>query len=301
MPRFLLILICCLFPGIVLSADSLANLQLLVDRNDYASAVKTGERMLGQQPQQVGIMFLTAYAYQMNAQQDKAVELYERMIHENPDLPEPRNNLAMIYLARGDYDYASQLLVAAINTHPSYATAYQNLNLIYKSIASEAYRRAVSESSKPANYAQSIQLAAISSIESAPVEMEVGPGKSETTVITLANLETQLLEQIKNWASAWSNKDFTAYISFYSKQHRANFDTRRAWVEYRRKRVTRPGGIKVEIDGILVRYLGKSSAIVEFKQAFDSPGYSDRVVKRLEFTRSGSQWKITRERVLSVI
>ncbi len=301
MPRFLLILICCLFPGIVLSADSLANLQLLVDRNDYASAVKTGERMLGQQPQQFGIMFLTAYAYQMNAQQDKAVELYERMIHENPDLPEPRNNLAMIYLARGDYDYASQLLVEAINTHPSYATAYQNLNLIYKSIASEAYRRAVSESSKPANYAQSIQLAAISSIESAPVEMEVGPGKSETTVITLANLETLLIEQIKNWASAWSNKDFAAYLSFYSNQHKANFDTHSAWVEYRRKRVTRPGGIRVEVDGINIRHLDESSAIVDFKQAFDSPRYSDRVVKRLEFTHIGSQWKITGERVLSVI
>lgn len=301
MPRALLILICCLFSGMVFPADSLDNLQLLVDNNNYASAVKSGERLLMQHPQQVGIMFLTAYAYQMNAQQDKAVELYDRIIHNNPELPEPRNNLAMIYLARGDYDRASQLLVKAINTHPSYATAYQNLNLIYKGIASEAYRRAVSESSKPANYAQNIQLAAISSIASPPIEMEVEPGETETTVIALANLETLLIEKTKNWARAWSNKDFVAYLSFYSNQHRANFDTHSAWVEYRRKRVTRPGGIRVEVDGINIRFLGESSAIVDFKQAFDSPRYSDRVVKRLVFTHIGSQWKITGERVLSVI
>ena len=301
MPRALLFLICCSFSAMVFPADSLENLQLLVDNNNYASAVKSGERLLKQHPQQVGIMFLTAYAYQMNTQQDKAVELYERIIHNYPKLPEPRNNLAMIYLARGDYDRASELLIEAINTHPSYATAYQNLNLIYKGIASEAYRRAVSESSKPANYAQSIQLAAIGSIESPPTEMEAGPDQPETTVITLANLETLLIEQVKNWARAWSNKDFVAYLNFYSRQHKVDFDTHSAWVEYRRKRVTRPGGIRVEVDGIHIRYLGENSAIVDFKQAFDSPRYSDRVLKRLVFTRIGSQWKITDERVLSVI
>ncbi len=301
MPRALLILICCLFSGMVFPADSLENLQLLVDNDNYASAVKSGERLLMQHPQQASIMFLTAYAYQMNAQQDKAVELYERIIHNNPELPESRNNLAMIYLARGDYDRASQLLVEAINTHPSYATAYQNLNLIYKGIASEAYRRAVSESSKPANYAQNIQLAAISSIASSPIEMEVEPSETETTLITLANLETLLIEKTKNWARAWSNKDFAAYLNFYSNQHRATFDTHSAWVEYRRKRVTRPGGIRIKVDGINIRFLGESSAIVDFKQVFDSPRYSDRVVKRLVFTHIGSQWKITGERVLSVI
>ena len=42
--------------------------------------------------------------------------LYQDLIEDNPDLPEPRNNLAMIYLAQGDYDRASQLLVEALNT-----------------------------------------------------------------------------------------------------------------------------------------------------------------------------------------
>ena len=84
MPRALLILICCLFSGMVFPADSLENLQLLVDNDNYASAVKSGERLLTQHPQQASIMFLTAYAYQMNAQQNKAVELYEHIIHNKP-------------------------------------------------------------------------------------------------------------------------------------------------------------------------------------------------------------------------
>ncbi len=36
-------------------------------------------------------------------------------------------------------------------------------------------------------------------------------------------------------------------------------------------------------------------------EAFRSPSYRDRVVKRLIFKRIGSQWKITSERVLSVL
>ena len=40
---------------------------------------------------------------------------------------------------------------------------------------------------------------------------------------------------------------------------------------------------------------------VDFTQAFSSPGYSDRVVKRLVLKRLGGQWKITEERVLSVL
>ena len=102
-------------------------------------------------------------------------------------------------------------------------------------------------------------------------------------------------------SSAWSNKDFAAYTGFYSSRHRAQFKTHEQWVAHRRNRILRPGEISVLVSDIQIKWRSDNRAVIDFKQAFKSPRYSDRVLKRLEFERLGSQWKITEERVLSVL
>ena len=110
-----------------------------------------------------------------------------------------------------------------------------------------------------------------------------------------------LIERVKQWALAWSNKDFGAYTGFYSPQHRAKLKTHEAWVEYRRKRILRPGTIKIEVSDIQIKWRSENRAIIDFRQAFDSANYSDRIMKRLGFSRLGTEWKITEEQVLSVL
>ena len=287
------------------SINSVEDLQTLVVEKKYSRAIEAGERMLGEHPQWPDVQFLTAYAYQLNKQSDKATAMYQQLISQRPELPEPRNNLAMIYLQKGDYDAASRLLVEAINTHNSYATAYQNLSRIYTGIASEAYRRALSESKEPAKYAHKIELAALSQLESVSEDsVPVIVASSETSSASESaaiDVKTLLGEQIKQWAKAWSDKDFATYTSFYSTEHRPSFATHSAWVEHRRRRIMRPGFIKIGVSNIQIRAQNDNRAIIDFKQSFDSPTYSDRVKKRLGFRRVGSQWKITDERVLSVL
>ena len=217
----------------------------------------------------------------------------------------------MIHLATGDYDAASKLLVEAINTHNSYATAYQNLSRIYTGIASEAYRRALSESKEPTKYAHKIELAALSQLE--PVSEPDGLilAVEATAVDATAaevkveektdRIETLVRKQIKDWAKAWGDKNFTAYTSFYSTNHQANFDTHSAWVEYRRQRIMRPGFINIAVSDFRIRIQSANRFVIDFKQAFDSASYSDRVMKRLGFERVGTEWKIIEERVLSVL
>ena len=301
MSRFILVLLCLLTTESALAADPLKQLQQLIAEQKFAAAAKSGEQLLRQNPSHSRTRFLTAYAHQMNAQADRAITLYQSLIEDNPALPEPRNNLAMIYLEQGDYDRASQLLVEAINTHPSYATAYQNLSQIYKGIASEAYRRAVSESSQPAKYTHTIKLAAITRLDSVEQGLAADDADSPPTAISVANQETLLIERVKLWARAWSSKDFAAYSDFYSSQHRAKFDTHEKWLAHRRSRILRPGNISVDISDIQVKWRSDNRAVIDFRQAFKSPGYRDRVVKRLTFSLLGSQWKITEEQVLSVL
>lgn len=302
MLRFLVIFTALLATTAATAATSVKQVQQLLEQQNYVDAANAGEQLLLQSPEHARTRFLTAYAYQMSAHTDKAVMLYQDLIRDNPELPEPRNNLAMIYLAQGDYDRASQLLVDALNTSPSYAIAFDNLSQIYKGIASEAYRRAVSESSEPAKYTHKIELTALTNLETADPEpiVEKIP-EDQKTLINFANQETLLIEQVKGWATAWSDKDFTAYTGFYAPEYSANFESREQWVEYRRKRIARPGVIKVEVSDIQIKWRSENRAIIDFKQAYDSTRYSDRVVKRLDFHRVGSQWKITEEQVLSVL
>ncbi len=284
-------------------ADSAQDLQTLVQQKKFRSAIQSGEKLLAQHPQWPEVKFLTAFAYQMNRQADRAETLYRQLISQYPKLPEPKNNLAMIYQARGDYDAASKLLVEAIETHKSYATVYQNLSRIYTGIASEAYRRALSESIEPAKYTHKIELSALSQLD---IPVETATAESLIAKQSQGNgspqdLARALKNQVKQWARAWSDKDFTTYTSFYSTDHRPNFKTHSGWIEYRRQRIMRPGFIKIGVSDIQIRAHNNIRAIIVFKQSFDSPSYSDRVLKRLGFKRVGKHWKIIEERVLSVL
>ncbi len=321
-----LILLCCLLvSGMAFAADSI---QQLIVQKQYAKAVQAGEQVLRQTPNHANTRFLTAYAYQMTGDTDKAIKMYQALIRDKPELPEPRNNLAMIYLEKGDYDQASQLLVSAINTNVSYAIAYANLSRIYKGIASEAYRRAISQSDEPAKYTHDIELTAITWLDNvdsgtgtqiasllaiggtstervvkkpAAKIATVAVSKPTPTLVNVANQNTMLIEKVRNWAKAWSNKDFAIYTASYATGYRDRFSTHARWVNHRRGRILRPGNIEVEVTYFTVKQRNADRATVDFTQAFNSPRYSDRVVKRLEFNRVDSQWKITSERVLSVL
>jgi len=300
MHRLIFLLFFSLFTGPVFAAGIIQNLQALIDQKLYAQAVRDGEQLLETHSGHPDIEFLTAYAYQMNQQNLEAAKHYKNLIRQHPDLPEPRNNLAIIYLSDGDYDKASNLLVNAINTHHSYATAYANLSSIYTGIASEAYRRAVSESNEPANYASKIELTALTQLATPERGQATGnvsaPGLMENPAI-----KSVLVKRVMGWAQAWSEKDLDAYISYYSDAHKLNFPTHEDWAEYRKQHILRPGFIKIGVSNIQIRAQTRNLAIIDFAQTFDSLDYSDRVIKRLGLSRIDSQWKITDERVLSVL
>ena len=299
-------------------------MQQLIAQKQYAKAIQSGEQTLRQTPQDANTRFLAAYAYQMTGKTDQAIKMYEDLIRDEPQLPEPRNNLAMIFLAQGDYDRASQLLVSAINTRINYAIAYNNLSQVYKGIASEAYRRAISESSEPAKYTHDIELMAITRLDhssaesqtqiaSLPTSEPVLPKATATeapvaeeasaipSLVNIANLDTLMIEKVMSWAKTWSSKDFDNYKASYAPDYRDKFKTHEQWVQYRRGRILRPGDIKVDISNFSIKQRNSTTVTVDFTQAFSSPNYSDRVVKRLYFERFGNQWKIAKERVLSVL
>ena len=88
MQRYLILFLCLWLYGNLPGVQANPQLQLLIEQKQYSAAVRSGEKLLQQKPQDVELRFLTAYAYQMNRQKDRAIALYQALIADNPSQPD---------------------------------------------------------------------------------------------------------------------------------------------------------------------------------------------------------------------
>ena len=72
---------------------------------------------------------------------NEAIEIFELLRDDDPDMPEPYNNLAVLYAVQGRLDDAREILLATLERQPS-AVAYANLGDVYANLARRAYDRA---------------------------------------------------------------------------------------------------------------------------------------------------------------
>jgi Tfp pilus assembly protein PilF len=311
-------------------SDSIQQLKNEILQQQYSQATGTGLALLKTSPNDDQVLFLTALAFQHNKQPEQALKYYEQLVQHNPDLPEPFNNMALIHIQQGHHDQAVDALIASLKTHPAYATAWKNLSNLYEGLASEAYRKALSEENQTDQVLDTIQLAELNDLyslqqkkhkhpekEIAPVQLassETEPPASNETVVAQeprlkqpqpsdpsSGQEQILIDTVKNWASAWSNKNFDAYVAAYTQNYEGGKDSHESWVEHRRSRILRPGYIDVELDNIHIKSSNKERAVIDFEQAFNSPGYRDKVLKRIILILQDNHWKIDQERTISVL
>ena len=110
--------------------------------------------------------------------------------------------------------------------------------------------------------------------------------------------EQEITSLTRDWAAAWSAKNFIAYIGFYSDQFSpAGSMSRDQWAESRRVRIARPTAISVELSNIAVEKLSDNQFAVRFNQRYTSDNFSETLGKTLIWQRSNNDWKIVREDV----
>lgn len=98
-----------------------------------------------------------------------------------------------------------------------------------------------------------------------------------------------------SWARAWAAKDMATYLSAYGK----DFDTpgsqsRSAWEEDRRKRITGKSSISVKLDNLAVAVDG-NRAVAKFRQDYRADSLSVSSRKTLDLQRVGERWLIVKE------
>jgi len=107
------------------------------------AALHRAEQFLANKPKDPQMRFLKGVMLVESRRGAEAMEVFERISEDYPDLAEPYNNVAALHAAAGDFDKARNALEQALRVNPSYATAHENLGDVYAMLASRAYANAL--------------------------------------------------------------------------------------------------------------------------------------------------------------
>jgi tetratricopeptide (TPR) repeat protein len=159
--------------GFIISVSSLSaktaygEIQLLIKQEQFNEALKLTEEQLSHSSADIKLQFMRGLILTHLDRYNDAENVFIQLTKDNPELPEPFNNLAVVYAAQGKYSEASEALKKAINTHPTYATAHENLGDIYAKMASRAYNQALELDTS--NKAAREKLSLVNELISSPV------------------------------------------------------------------------------------------------------------------------------------
>ncbi len=307
-------------------ADELKDISQLSEQGQQAQALERINAYLAANPKDAQGMFMKGIILAESGKRDDAIKAFTDLTQKYPSLPEPYNNLAVLYAEGGQYDQAKKALETAIKTHPSYAIAHENLGDIYARMASEAYDKALqldNGNSRAQNKLAMIKdlfgtgnktvvaaKAEPAKIEPAkaepakpikagtqpirPADKKPEPAKVDTAPATKD--EDAVADAVNAWAKAWSDKDADKYLSSYADSFKpAKGQSRKAWEQTRRERISKPKNIAVELGNLKVAMNGADNAKVTFKQIYRADGKPIRTEKILMMKKAGGAWLIDEE------
>ena len=123
-------------------AQGLGEARKLLEAKRYDEAIARLAALSKDRPREAQARFLKAVAESDVGRTQDAVATLRALLADFPELPEPRNNLAVLYAAQGNYPLARQELELAIAAAPDYAIAHENLGDVYARLAVAEYERA---------------------------------------------------------------------------------------------------------------------------------------------------------------
>ena len=124
-------------------AQTLREARDLIDRRQYADAMARLDRLSAERPREPQARFLKGIALTDQGRSDEAIAVFRALLADFPELPEPRNNLAVLYAQKGEYALARDELERTVQTAPDYAVAHENLGDVYARLAEVEYERTV--------------------------------------------------------------------------------------------------------------------------------------------------------------
>ncbi len=132
-----------IFTGVVSAqSPSFTQIRELAAQTRYVEAHQQLELYLESNPVDEQARLLNGVLLTRLNRVNEAIKVFEQLAKDNPQLPEPHNNLAVLFAAQGRFEDARRSLLEAIELQPNYDTARENLGDIYARLADIEYRKA---------------------------------------------------------------------------------------------------------------------------------------------------------------
>jgi Flp pilus assembly protein TadD len=160
-------------------ATTLREAKDLLDRKQYAAATAKLDQLIAQRPREPQARFMKGLALADEGRTDDAMRVFRAIVSEYPELPEPRNNLAVLYAKQGEYAQARDELERAVQAAPDYAVAHENLGDVYARLAEVEYEKTLALDKRNRGAAAKLKLIRETSTPATPPPSPTN-GKAET-------------------------------------------------------------------------------------------------------------------------
>lgn len=141
LPALAFLAVLCL-PALTAWAATMPEIRALAADQHYAEALRQLDGYLAENADDVEARLFKGVILTRQGNIDQAIQAFDDLANDRPELPEPLNNLAVLYAAQGRYEDSREVLLRAIELEPRYDTAYENLGDVYAKLANIAYERA---------------------------------------------------------------------------------------------------------------------------------------------------------------
>jgi tetratricopeptide (TPR) repeat protein len=116
-------------------------------KGEFNEALRLVDKALESTPRDLQLRFMKGLIFTDQGQSDpaknvQAIEVFEALTQDYPEVGEPHNNLAVLLAGKGELEKARYALERAILAQPNYALAYENLGDIYLRLAERSYGEA---------------------------------------------------------------------------------------------------------------------------------------------------------------
>jgi len=303
------------------SPPSIDSARILFKQGNDTAALSQLKQLIASDASQYQAWFLQGMIQTRQHQLDAAIASFQQVIQLQPKLAAPYNNLAVIYNEIGDYHAAVKALETSLALNPNYMTAQENIGDLYVKLAADAYKQALKHDNNPILRQRYEYLLRIHQPTHIATPAVANPASSSvhataTTPIHQKKLViprhpttplkprsasspdiTAALAVVEGWRAAWSKRDPDAYFATYSDQFTfpQRFDSRQAWMNYKRWAMHKRTYIKVELEHIQPRIISSNVIRVVFLQHFRSNSFNSDASKEMTLEKNQGQWKITHE------
>ena len=124
-------------------ADDYADVSKLASAGQLSQALAKADSYLAGKARDPQMRFIKGVILTEMGRSADAMNIFQQLVEDYPELPEPYNTLAVLYAAQRQFDKARASLELAIRSNPAYATAHENLGDIYLQLASQSYSQAL--------------------------------------------------------------------------------------------------------------------------------------------------------------